>query len=146
MRMGLALATALACGCISMGKKVSKPALAQIQVGVSTRTDVERLLGAPRTISQAPTSQTTLMYWHWKGSLTPPGRLLGIGRLWEGGSSRIECVTITVDCNGKVSDVSTSTWEQKGGDGILDRNRQSFSGGKLDASDPCEAETVPASP
>ncbi len=150
-QIALAMMVTVACGgCISMGKRIDQQPLAQIKIGVSTRAEVEKLLGSPRAISETPTGGTMLTYAHLRGWLVPPGQLLlppAVTWLWTGGqSATTEGIAITCDCNGIVSDVTTFVLETESGPGLLDRNRQSFSWTHRDEPDSNRAEAAPPAP
>ena len=157
------LATVTCGGCVSIGKCIDPETLAQVKIGVSTRADVEELLGSPRTVSDSPTGGVTLTYFHHRGWLIPPGQMIATGlglskvpygglagsalkRVWTGGSSKMECVSVTFDGNGTVSDVSTFEMESEGGDGLLDRNRRSVSWARRSEPGSTGTEAAPAAP
>jgi len=139
----LPLVTVLACcGCISSGQPIEQDRLAQIKIGESTRAEVQRIMGEPHACSASDASEgdTTLMYMYHKGWLIPPGEMLSsilslahvpgggmLKRLWTGGSSECESVTIVCDRDSRVSGISTYLWKLESGGGLLDRNEQSFS-------------------
>ena len=163
-QIGVAVLATVACGgCVSIGKRIDPETLAQIKIGVSTRAEVEELLGSPRTVSDLPTGGVTLTYFHHRAWLIPPGQMIATGlrlskvpggglagsalkRLWTGGSSKMECVSITFDGNSTVSDVSTFVLESEGGDGLFDRNRQSVSWTSRSEADSTSTEAAPAAP
>lgn len=158
-QIGLAVLATVACGgCVSIGKRIDPETLTQIKIGVSTRAEVEELLGSPWTVSDSPTGGVTLTYFRHRAWLMPPGRMIATGlglskvpygglagsalkRLWTGGSSKMECVTLTFDGNGTVSNVSTFVLGSEGGDGLFDRNRRSFGWTSRNESDSNGTET-----
>jgi hypothetical protein len=145
---------------VSIGKRIDPETLAQIKIGESTRADVEKLIGSPQIVSERPDGGTTLTYWHGKGWMIPPGYLLSAGlhhakvpfagsviqKLWTGGSSKTECVAITFDRNGMVSDVTAGVLKLEGGPGLLDRNRQSLSYTSRNEPDSSDTEAGRSSP
>ncbi len=146
-QIALAMLVTVACGgCVSIGKRIDQQQLAQIKIGVSTRAEVEKLLGSPRAISETSTGGTMLTYAHLRGWIVPPGQYLlppAVTWLWTGGtSSTTEGVAITCDCNGIVSNVTTFALELESGTGLLDRKRQSLSWTHRDEPDSNRAETA----
>ncbi len=158
--VGLAV---VACGgCISWGKRIDPRELAQIQIGVTTRGEVEKRFGRPRVVAETPTGGTKMTYMHLQGRIIPPVysifsalHLAGLRvplaegvlpELWTGGSSsKTEAVVITCDCNGIVLDVSASVYEWKSGAGLFDSNQRSFALTSRTATDESGAKSEPGS-
>ncbi|MBN2446927.1 MAG: hypothetical protein JXO22_09385 [Phycisphaerae bacterium] len=139
--VSIAAALTVVCsGCVSMGKRIDPETLEQIKIGTSTRADVEALLGQPRETTVGPGGEEVLTYFHLSGWLIPPGELIASGlnlakvplvgsvlpKVWTGGSTNTECVSITLDGDGKVLGISTCVMDVEYGSGFLDDNQQSL--------------------
>lgn len=62
------LAFSLLAGCASVGNKIEMANVAQLQKGVTTRADMERLFGKPMSVSLLPDGRTMAMWFYSKAS------------------------------------------------------------------------------
>ena len=85
----LGLFLAIVAGCASSGRKIEADKISQIQKGVSTRADVERLLGPPTHVGLAGDGKRILVYNHFSsdGSKHAATRAVGtvLGGIIPGG-------------------------------------------------------------
>jgi outer membrane protein assembly factor BamE (lipoprotein component of BamABCDE complex) len=105
----LAAVTSLLVGCVSSGRPINQTKVRQIQKGVSTRSDVELLLGKPTSVTEtdgAIGKTTTLTYMHISANATPESFIPYVGLFVSGAESKAQSVIIVFDGDGKVKDIS----------------------------------------
>lgn len=123
-----AIPTAIFCliltsGCVtSSGKKIDHDKAAKIQVGVSTRTDVERLLGKPGSVTVGSFG-TVLMYHHMKMDMGVDPLIPAVHLLAGRTKVKSDSVIVTIGNDGKVTRVTNGNRENTIKSGLLNADR-----------------------
>jgi outer membrane protein assembly factor BamE (lipoprotein component of BamABCDE complex) len=109
-------------GCVSSsGRRINHQKVSQIQKGVSTRADVERLLGKPDSIVTTR-GMTMLSYTHMVTDVTR-SVIPVVGLLAGGGNVKSNSVMVTIGSDGKVMDVTEGASEHTINTGLLNADR-----------------------
>ncbi len=118
----------LLCGCFSMGHPIKQANLAKIQRGVSTRADVEALLGKPEAVSfsDGPEGRKTVLQYLYSYSAVKGTTFIPYAGPFMGGmNTSSQSTTITLDTNNVVISIVSSNSAVEGGNNLEARSPDS---------------------
>jgi len=89
-------------GCSSVGKPIAKDKISQIQVGVTTESDLIRMFGMPST-KTLDANGNVVLSWVYSRASTKPETFIPVAGVFVGGmNTRVQQLTVLVGKTGRV--------------------------------------------
>ena len=99
----------LLAGCSSVGNKIDMTQVTNIKKGVTTRAEMERMFGAPMTVSLMPDGRTMAMWFYSKASNNAQNFIPVVNLVQTKIDTQSQSLQVFFDANGVVESFATNS-------------------------------------
>lgn len=115
----LLVASCMAVGCVSMGRKIDQSAVDSIKKGETTKDDVVKMIGSPDQVTTNADGNTIFTYMFVRATPTPGTFIPIVGPLVSGTNVQNQTLLVTFGPDGIVKDYTNTHGAQTVGTGVV---------------------------